>query len=76
MVRKKILTQNKRKDASEMNNKTLGDIYQEINDEFSEMEPTNIDHLEDRVLAAMDKLGSYLMESKISDWNTQIRHIM
>jgi hypothetical protein len=57
-----------------MNNKTLGDIFQEINDEFTDMEPTNIDQLENRVLAAMDKLGAYLMESKITDWNTQIRH--
>ena len=57
-----------------MNHKTLGDIFQEINDEFSEMKPASLDQLEDRVLAAMHKLGSYLMESKITDWNTQIRH--
>ena len=57
-----------------MNNKTLGDIFQEINDEFSDMEPANLDQLEDRVLVAMHKLGSYLMESKITDWNTQIRY--
>ena len=57
-----------------MNHKTLGDIFQEINDEFAFMEPASLDQLEDRVLAAMHKLGSYLMESKITDWNTQIRH--
>ena len=57
-----------------MNDKSLGDIFQEINDDFSDMEPTNIDQLENRVLAAMDKLGAYLMDRKITDWNTQIRH--
>lgn len=57
-----------------MNHKTLGAIFQEIIDEFSDMKPTNLDQLENRVLAAMDKLGSYLMESKISDWNDQVRH--
>ena len=57
-----------------MNYKSLGDIFQEINDEFGAMEPANLDQLEDRVLAAMRKLGSYLMESKITDWNTQVRH--
>ena len=57
-----------------MNNKTLGDIFQEINDEFSSMEPTSLDQLENAVLAAMNKLGSYLMKSKVTDWNTQVRH--
>ena len=57
-----------------MDHKTLGDIFQEIRDEFVEMNPANLDQLEDRVLAAMHKLGSYLMESKISDWNRQVRH--
>jgi len=51
---------------------TLGDIFQEIFDEFSEMNPTNLDELENKVLNAMHKLGSYLMESKIEDWNTQL----
>lgn len=57
-----------------MNHKTLGDIFQEINDDFADMKPASLDQLEDRVHAAMLKLGSYLMESKITDWNTQIRH--
>jgi len=57
-----------------MDHKTLGDIFQEINDEFSDMDPANLDHLENRILSAMYKLGSYLMESKITDWNTQLRH--
>jgi len=53
-----------------MNNKTLGDIFQEINNDFTEMGPTNLDELEDKVLRAMQKLGSYLMEKKIEDWNS------
>ena len=63
-----------RKDASDMNYRSLGDIFQEINDEFGAMEPANLDQLENMVLSAMHKLGSYLMESKITDWNTQVRH--
>ncbi len=55
-----------------MDHKTLGNIFQEIFNEFSEMKPTNLDELEDKVNNAMRKLGSYLMESKIEDWNTQL----
>jgi hypothetical protein len=55
-----------------MDHKTLGQIFQEIYDEFSDMEPTSLDRLEDKVLMAMHKLGSYLMESKVEDWNTQV----
>ncbi|MBD3180892.1 hypothetical protein GF312_01300 [Candidatus Poribacteria bacterium] len=57
-----------------MDHKTLDNIFQEINDEFSEMKPTGIDDLEDRVLAAMYKLGAYLMEKKVEDWNDQVRN--
>ncbi len=62
------------KDASVMDHKTLGEIFQEISEEFSEMEPTNLDQLENTVLAAMYKLGSHLMDSKVADWNTQLHH--
>ena len=63
-----------------MDHKTLGEIfqeiYQEIYDEFSGMKPTSLDNLENSVLSAMQKLGSYfgsyLMDSKVEDWNTQI----
>jgi hypothetical protein len=55
-----------------MDHKTLGNIFQEIFNEFSEMNPTNLDELEDKVNNAMRKLGSYLMESKIEDWNTKL----
>jgi hypothetical protein len=57
-----------------MDYKTLEGIFQEIYDEFSEMGPTSLDGLEDQVLEAMQKLGSYLMDSKMVDWNTQLRH--
>jgi hypothetical protein len=57
-----------------MDYKTLEGIFQEIYDEFSEMGPTGLDGLEDQVLEAMQKLGSYLMDSKMVDWNTQLRH--
>ncbi|MHA2303508.1 MAG: UPF0236 family transposase-like protein [Candidatus Thorarchaeota archaeon] len=57
-----------------MNHKTLGKVFQEIYDEFSDMGPTSLDNLEDKVLRAMRKLGSYLMDSKVEDWNTQVRH--
>lgn len=56
-----------------MDHKTLGGIFQEIYDEFSEMKPTSLDELEDKVLEAMQKLGSYLMDSKVADWNAQVR---
>ena len=38
------------------------------------MKPANLNHLENRILEAMHKLGSYLMESKITDWNAEVRH--
>jgi hypothetical protein len=56
-----------------MDHKTLGKIFQEIHDEFSDMGPTSLDNLEDNVLRAMQKLGSYLMDSKVEDWNSQVR---
>ena len=57
-----------------MDNTTLGNIFQEISDEFTGMEPCSLDELEEKVLAAMHKLGSCLMDSKVSDWNTQLHH--
>ena len=49
-------------------------IAKEISDKFTGMEPCSLDDLEDKVLAVMYKLGSYLMESKVEDWNTELRH--
>ena len=56
-----------------MDHKRLGEIFQEIYDEFSGMAPTSLDRLENAVLDAMSKLGSYLMDSKVEDWDTQVR---
>jgi len=61
-----------RKDLSDMNHKTLGDIFQEISDEFAEMKPTSLDELENMVINTMRKVGSYLMDSKMEDWNVQL----
>jgi hypothetical protein len=55
-----------------MDHATLEGIFQEIYDEFSDMESTSLDQLENAVLDAMRKLGSYLMDSKVEDWNTQV----
>lgn len=57
-----------------MDHKTLGDLFQEIYNDFSDMAPTSLDELENSVLAAMRKLGSYLMDNKVSDWNVNVRH--
>jgi len=57
-----------------MDDTTLGKIFQEISDEFTGMEPCSLDDLEDKVLTVMYKLGSYLMESKVEDWNTELRY--
>ena len=60
------------KDASKMDHKALEDIVQEICAEFSEMQPASLDQLERDVLNAMEKLGKFLVESKIKDWNAQL----
>lgn len=57
-----------------MDHKTLGEIFQGIYDRFDEMRPTSLDELENETLAAMHELGSYLMDSKVEDWNSQVRH--
>ena len=57
-----------------MDNTTLGKIFQEISDEFTEMAPTSLDELEAKVLTVIYNLGSYLMESKVEDWNTELRY--
>jgi hypothetical protein len=56
-----------------MDHNTLGDIFQEIVVEFSEMGPTNLDELEDRVLDAIYRIGACLMEWKFEDWNMELR---
>jgi hypothetical protein len=56
-----------------MDHKTLGEIFQGIYDRFEGMRPTSLDELENETLDAMHELGSYLMDSKVEDWNTQVR---
>lgn len=56
-----------------MDHTTLGDMFQEIVTAFSEMEPTSLDQLEHKVLEAIYRIGSCLMEWKFSDWKTQLR---
>ena len=60
--------------ASTKDHRTLGDIFQEIHNEFWDFQPTNVDELENKVLKAMDQVGSFLMNTTIENWNTQIRH--
>ncbi len=36
------------------------------------MAPTSLDELEDNVLTAMYKLGSCLMDTKLTEWNNTI----
>lgn len=55
-----------------MDHRTLSEVFQEIYDEFTDMKPTSLDMLEDKVLKAMQKLGSYLMGSKVEDWDAQV----
>ena len=43
-----------------MDDTTLGKIFQEISDDFTDMEPCSLDDLEDKVLTVIYKLGSYL----------------
>ena len=45
-----------------INANTIGQFFQDIISKFSDMNPTNIDALENKVLDAIYKLGSLLME--------------
>lgn len=56
-----------------MDGTTLGKIFQEISDEFTDMAPTSLDELEDNVLTAMYKLGSCLMDTKLTEWNNKVQ---
>ena len=55
-----------------MDHKVFEDIDEEIYAEFPDMNPTSLDQLERSTIAAIQKLGSFLMESKIKDWNAQL----
>ena len=65
---------NKRKDASEMDHKTLWKIFQEIIVEFSEMGPTTLDELEKKVRDALGSLGECMIEWKLGNWDTEVRN--
>ena len=43
----------------------------QIISQFSEMKPTSMDALENKVLSAIYKLGDLMMEWKLSDWNDE-----
>jgi len=56
-----------------INANTIGLVFQDIISQFSDMNPTNMDTLENEVLNAIYKLGSLLMEWKLSDWNEDLK---
>ena len=56
-----------------MDGKTLGDIFQEILAELSEMEPASLDELEKKVKDILGRLGECMMEWKLEDWDVELR---
>ena len=58
---------------SNINANTIGQLFQDIISQFSDMNPTNMDTLENEVLNAIYKLGSLMMERKLSDWNDGLK---
>jgi len=56
-----------------MDCKGLGEVFQEIIVELSEMGPTDLDELENKVRDAIRRLAECLMEWKLDEWNTQLR---
>ena len=56
-----------------INANTIGQFFQDIISQFSDMSPTNMDALENKVLDAIYKLGSLLMEWKLSNWNDDLK---
>ena len=59
-----------------MDHKTLGDIFQEIVVELSEMKPIELDELENEVKAVLRRLGECLMEWMMSShlFGEMVRH--
>ena len=55
-----------------IDHKTLGDMFQEIIVEFSEMGPTELDTFENKVLDVIYRIGKGLMQWKLEEWNTEI----
>ena len=58
---------------SDINANTIGQVFQDIINEFSNMNPAKLDILENKVLDSIYKLGGLLMEWKISDWNNELK---
>jgi hypothetical protein len=56
-----------------MDHNTLGEIFQEIIVELSEMGPTNLDTLEKKVREVLRRLGAGMMQWKLGDWDTELR---
>jgi len=56
-----------------MDHKTLGEIFQEIVVELSEMQPAKLDELGSKVKAILRILGECLMEWKLEDWDVELR---
>lgn len=56
-----------------INDKTLNKVFQEIILEFSQMSPMNLSQLEEKVMSAIRKIGQYLMEWKLNDWNEELK---
>jgi len=56
-----------------INANTIGQVFQDIISQFSDMNPTNMDTLENEALDAIYKLGSLMMEWKLSDWNDSLK---
>ena len=55
-----------------MDHNTLGDIFQEIIVELSEMEPTNLDTLEKKIREVLRRLGECMIQWKLGNWDTEL----
>ena len=59
---------------NDINANTIGQVFQDIINEFSNMNPAKLNILENKVLDSIYKLGSLLMEWKLSDWNDELKN--
>ena len=58
---------------TDLNANTIGQVFQDIILQLSDMKPTNVDTLENKVLDAIYQLGGLMMEWKLSDWNDDLK---
>jgi len=56
-----------------MDHNTLGEIFQELLVELSEMKPTTLDELEKKIRDILRRMGEHILEWKIEEWNTELR---